>query len=66
MDKRSIINFFFSMIIKNWTEFKNWLESKNPNMFLVVWAFAWRWLIIQVLVAFVFVLILRFLFSITG
>jgi type III secretory pathway component EscU len=66
MNKRSIINFFFSMIIKNWTEFKNWLESKNPNMFLVVWSFAWRWLIIQVLVAFVFVVVLRFLFSITG
>jgi len=54
------------MMIKNWTDFKNWLESKNPNMFLVVWTFAWRWLIIQILVAFIFVVVLRFLFSITG
>lgn len=48
-------------ILKNWSEFKEWVENRKPNLFAVVWVFAWRWLIIQLLVALALTFIIWFL-----
>jgi len=33
-------------MLKTWQDFKNWLETQNPSLFAVVWAFVWRaWVI---------------------
>jgi hypothetical protein len=49
-------------MLKTWQDFKNWLETKNPSLFAVVWAFVWRAWVIGIAIGLVLAILAR-LFS---
>ncbi|GIW67857.1 MAG: hypothetical protein KatS3mg096_725 [Candidatus Parcubacteria bacterium] len=45
----------------SWKDYKDWLETKNPSMFRVVWEWLWRAIVLYVAIAFVIVFIVAFI-----